>query len=76
MSESSSDHYDKKLMAKVTEKKTEPKTLCVKVEDITEAPALVKSGFNLEVDMKLGWRPKEQKVAAAAPIPLYYEYER
>jgi hypothetical protein len=39
-----------------------------------EEPApLVNSGYDLKIDMKLGWRPEKDRISGA-PIPLHYEF--
>jgi hypothetical protein len=40
-----------------------------------EEPAeLVNSGYDLKIDMKLGWRPENDRISGA-PIPLHYEFQ-
>jgi hypothetical protein len=39
-----------------------------------EEPApLVNSGYDLKIDMKLGWKPDKDRISGA-PIPLHYEF--
>jgi len=41
---------------------------------IQEEPApLVNTGYDLKVDMKLGWKPDKDRISGA-PIPLHYEF--
>lgn len=41
---------------------------------MNEEPApLVSSGYDLKIDMKLGWRPDKDRISGA-PIPLHYDF--
>ena len=41
---------------------------------MNEEPApLVNSGYDLKIDMKLGWRPDKDRISGA-PIPLHYDF--
>lgn len=59
MSETSSEQIEEESEAPNKVKKSESAKKETQAEDVEEAPALVKSGINLEVDMKLGWRPRQ-----------------
>ena len=42
--------------------------------DMNEEPApLVNSGYDLKIDIKLGWRPDKDRISGA-PIPLHYDF--
>jgi hypothetical protein len=51
---------------------TEETGVINKTEQEEPAP-LVNSGYDLKIDMKLGWKPDKDRISGA-PIPLHYEF--
>jgi hypothetical protein len=75
---SSNDENDEDEMAEQSYYKEPRKSICeqsdvYKATDKEEPAPLVNSGYDLKVDMKLGWRPEKDRISGA-PIPLHYVF--
>jgi hypothetical protein len=52
---------------------TEETAAIYKAAEHEEPAPLVNSGYDLKIDMKLGWKPDKDRISGA-PIPLHYEF--